>query len=108
MKLDELTPELKEQAKQCTTREERLSFIRDNKIELTEEQLNIINGGGITGNPAIPPMDTRRCLGNNAPNGRHHFVRTGKMVSGAIFGDLWPNYETRCEYCGMLDSVFAW
>ena len=108
MKPEELTPELAELAKQCTTREERLAFLRDNEIELTDEQLEMVNGGGITGNPAIPPIDNRRCLGDNAPGGRHCFVRTGKMVPGSIFGDLWPNYETRCEYCGKLDDEFAW
>lgn len=108
MKPEELTPELIEQAKQCTTRGERLAFLRDNAIELTDEQLATINGAGITNGVHVPPMDNRKCLDHNSPDGRHHFVRTGKMVSGSIFGDLWPNYETRCEYCGLLDSEFAW
>ena len=103
MKLNELTPELEEQAKQCTTREERLAFISDNGIELTDEQLEMVSGG-----VHLPPIDNRKCYGDNSPDGRHHFVRTGKMVSGSIFGDLWPNYETRCEYCGKLDDEFAW
>lgn len=81
MKPEELTPELIEQAKQCTTRGERLAFLHDNAIELTDEQLTTINGGGITNGVHVPPMDNRKCLDHNSPDGRHHFVRTGKMVS---------------------------
>ena len=108
MKLDELAPELIEQAKQCTTREERLAFLRDYEIELTDEQLEMINGGtfGPQAIPPIVPESRRLCL--ESPDGDHHYVRTGKMVPGSIFGNLWPNYETVCEYCGKFGDEFAW
>ena len=102
MRLYELRPELAEQAKQCTTREERLAFIRDNEIELTDEQLELINGG----HAPVHFANQGHC--NESPNGYHSFARTGKKTPGAIFGDLWPNYETKCQYCGLISSEFAW
>ena len=46
MRFDELSPEQAEQAKKCETREERLAFIRENGIELNDEQLEAVSGGG--------------------------------------------------------------
>ena len=46
MKFEEMKKELIEQARACRTREEKLAFIKKNYIELTEEQMVMINGGG--------------------------------------------------------------
>lgn len=29
----------------------------------------------------------------------HKWVFTGRTRPGTIFGNLWPDYEKRCEYC---------
>ena len=44
MKFEELTPEQIEKAKKCETREERMAFIKENGIELTDEQLESVAG----------------------------------------------------------------
>lgn len=45
MKIEELTPELAEQAQACESPEEIMGFLNDNGIELTPEQLEFISGG---------------------------------------------------------------
>jgi hypothetical protein len=45
MNLDNLTPEQQEKAKACKTPEEFLEMIREEGIELTDEQLESISGG---------------------------------------------------------------
>ena len=45
MRLEDMTPKMIEQAKGCETDEERLAFIQENGIELTDEQLEGISGG---------------------------------------------------------------
>ena len=45
MKFDELTPEQAEQAKKCVTAEERIAFIEENSIKLSDEQLDAISVG---------------------------------------------------------------
>ena len=46
MKFEDLSPELKEQAKACKTKEEFLEFAKQNLIALTDEQLEGLAGGG--------------------------------------------------------------
>jgi hypothetical protein len=45
MRLEDMTPEMVEEAKKCETPEERLAFIRENGVELTDEQMEGIAGG---------------------------------------------------------------
>lgn len=45
MKLDDLSPELREKAKACTTSEEILSLAKEEGIELSENDLEAISGG---------------------------------------------------------------
>lgn len=45
MDFNELTNELKIQAKNCQTYEERMDFLAKNKIALSDEQLEQISGG---------------------------------------------------------------
>jgi hypothetical protein len=87
MKIEELTPELVEKAKKCETREERLAFIRENGIELNDEQLEAVSGGG----DEEPKVHT------------HIWAPTGRTRPGAIWGDIWPDEEVRCDVCGITD-----
>ena len=45
MKLEDLTPELQERLKKCETPEELMGLVKEEGIELTEEQLEDIAGG---------------------------------------------------------------
>ena len=46
MKFEDLSAELKEQAKACKTKEEFLEFAKQNLIALSDEQLEGLAGGG--------------------------------------------------------------
>ena len=57
MRPEELTPELLKQAQKCETDEERMEFIKDNNIELSEEELDMVTGGkGLFGRPRVAGM----------------------------------------------------
>ena len=92
MKLEELTPEQIEKAKKCETREERMAFIKENGIELTDEQLEGISGGG-WGSGNVCPKD---------PTGkkRHKWEMTGREQSTYGIGGPGVEYEYRCRNCG--------
>ena len=49
MKLEDLSPELQEKAKACTSPEEILALAKDQGIELTDEELQAVAGGGFWG-----------------------------------------------------------
>ena len=57
-----LTPEQIEKVKSCKNRDELLALAKAEGIELTNEQLEAVNGGGCTtseqqdGNPLIQPF----------------------------------------------------
>ena len=92
MRFEDLTPEQIEKAKKCETREERMAFIKENGIELTDEQLESVAGGRFE-----LPWELA-CQEN--PNGKDHvWVRTGRTKPGDIFGDLWRSKEEQCQYC---------
>ncbi len=92
MKIEELTPELMEKANRCETREERMAFIEENGIELSDEQLEGIAGGKSS-------LDRPDVCEEN-PFGGHNWELTGRTAPGEWFGDLWPDKEKRCTYCG--------
>ena len=46
MDFNDLTPEQIEAAKACTTSEELVAFAKKEGLELTEDQLDAISGGG--------------------------------------------------------------
>ena len=66
MKFEELTPEQIEKAKRCETREERMAFIKENGIELTDEQLESVAG------------DASSCRGSSLARK----TQTAKITSG--------------------------
>ena len=45
MEYKDLTPELREEAKACKSREEFLEFCKKNMITLSDEQLEALSGG---------------------------------------------------------------
>ncbi|MBQ6415117.1 MAG: hypothetical protein IJJ65_02585 [Butyrivibrio sp.] len=95
MRIDELTPELLEKAKKCENYEEKMAFISENEIELTDEQMEALSGGGGKGIGTSRGKSTtcRKCK-------EGQMVKTGRTKPGKIFGDFWPDEEWRCSCCG--------
>ncbi|SFP57669.1 hypothetical protein SAMN04487928_10417 [Butyrivibrio proteoclasticus] len=90
MKFDELSPELIEKAQKCENYEERMAFIRENEIELTDDQMEAVNGGRGS-----------HMYGEKCPECKKDILMpTGKSRPGKIFGTLWPDYEYACGACG--------
>ncbi len=58
MSFDDLSPELREKARQCTTPEELLELAKREGIQLAEEELQAISGGGNWGTPDCDHFDT--------------------------------------------------
>ena len=97
MRIDELTPELLEKAKKCESYEEKMAFISENEIELTDEQMEALSGGGKPGSRGVVKgkgMTCRECK-------QGQMVKTGRTKPGKIFGDFWPDEEWRCNSCGI-------
>ena len=102
MRVKDLTPELLERAKKCETEEERLAFIQENEIELTEEELDGMAGGfagpfggeraGRRFGPKIPSSICKK-----APDKKHRYVETGAKRDGW----LWEIKERKCQLCGV-------
>ena len=44
--IKDLSPELQEKARQCKTKEDLDAFIAENELELPEEALELVAGGG--------------------------------------------------------------
>ena len=97
MRFDEMDQELVERAKECKTTDERMAFVAENGIELTDEQLESIAGGKRNGGAKLK----RECPGSS--DGDHHYVWTGRTRPGEYWKDLWPDYEGRCKVCGHTD-----
>lgn len=99
MKLNELTPELIEKAKERKTPEERKAFLADNSIELTPEELEKIGGG------TAFTVGTRYF--NNAitcPAHHKNMYFTGKSWERPLYGVIgfWTEHmnEYYCPDCG--------
>ena len=89
MNFDELTQEQRMQAQACKTKEECLAFLKDNQIDLTEEQMEqISNGyGDRETNPALESIN--RCL--QSPNREHYWEFTARPVpeqSSEVYGPI--------------------
>ena len=91
MKIEDLTPDQIEQAKKCKTPEERMAFIEENGIELSDEQLEGIAGG-----------ETGSGSGKCAESGRnsHDWVDTGETRPSKLWGNELPDRKYRCKKCG--------
>lgn len=89
-----MSPEQAEQARRCETSEERMAFISDNDIDLTDEQMDAIAGGLFEKDKdSICPRST---------NKRHVWENTGNTRPHKIFRTFLPDLEKRCINCGML------
>ena len=83
MKSEDMTPEQIEQAKKCATSEECLAFIKENGIELSDEQLEAVSGGALFSNFV--------CW-----LGCHDYIATGEVRQGLSSIEN----EYRCKNCG--------
>ena len=101
MRFDEMSAEqkaqLREKAQKCETSEERMAFLAESGIELSDEQLKGISGGGVS----LP--DFRVCPKSKSKD--HVWVFTGRTRPGSIFGDWWPDKEEQCKFCGVTRWV---
>ena len=61
MKLNELTPEQLERAKACTSPEELMSLAKECGLELSDEQLDAVSGGGWVEADPDTPCITQDC-----------------------------------------------
>ena len=100
MRFEDMNEEQIERARKCTTPEERMNFIREESIDLSVEQLEMISGGrpiwsGIGTHKG--QIATDKSLYNHCD---HDFVFTGVTKPGVIFGNIWPDKEKRCTKCG--------
>ena len=94
MKLEDMTPEQMEQVKKCETPEECMAFMAENGIELSDELLDSITGGGGQYSAHTPIL--------YCPDGqRHQFRYTGNERSGGLFGR--DEMERRCLKCGRME-----
>ena len=115
MRLEDMTPEMVEEAKKRESREERMAFIQENGIELTDEQLEGI-AGGHKNSPNSHQKD-KSCkdggskhkwvkTGRTRPGkwlgSKHKWVKTGRTRPGKWLG-IFDDYEVRCVHCGTLD-----
>lgn len=93
MRFDEISDELREKARKCGSYEEKMALIKENEIELTDEQLDLVNGGSTgphQGRPDCPKCD----------NG--YLRKTGRERPGEILG-IFNDVERRCNICGYTD-----
>ena len=100
MKLEEMSKELIEEAKACRTLEELNGFLSAHQIELTAEQMEAISGGSGHAGEVSDPHGTSYCT---ASKGSHDWIFTGRTRPGTVWGDLWPDYEHICRYCGEIN-----
>ena len=98
MKIEELTQEQIEKAKSLATDEERLAYLKECGVELDDDMLTEVAGGG----PAKPRSHTKteKAYCQSGPNFRkpHKWAYTGGSKKGFLgFGEL---KEVKCIYCG--------
>ena len=77
MRFEDMTPEMVERAKGCETAEERTAFIRENGIELTDEQLEGIAGGKKFGNRQAVNAQITKTATPGCPRGASARARSG-------------------------------
>ncbi len=104
MKLNEMTPEMIERAKACRTMEERLSFLKANRIELTPEQAGQVSGGSVYTAGSYYYNTAINC---NSHHKNMYF--TGKMWERPLFGFIgfWTEHMNQyyCPDCGLYFEI---
>ena len=86
--LKDLTPELQEKAKDIKTREELTAFLSENDIELPEDVLDAVSGGGGCGNDDDCPK-----------GGKHDYRKVGRENK---------RYKCVCNKCGYETTKAPW
>ena len=94
MNFEDLTPEQLEKANACTSVEELFKLAVEEGVELTDEQMEALSGGGEVINTFGKGIQCKSCK-------KGFFRKTGNTRPGKIFGDLWPDIERKCNYCGI-------
>ena len=93
MKIEELSREQIERAKALETNEERLDYLKECGVELDEDMLADVSGGGITDADWKPGSCPARKGGKV-----HEWKKTGKTRKGRFLG-LIDDVEYMCIYC---------
>ena len=95
MKLRDLTKDQKDKVMACKTKEERMQFLSENRIELEPEEIETVSGGG-----AFWPTYVM------CPVCR---LNTGKLVEGKQTGRkrdkgslIYREWELECPECGNI------
>ena len=60
--IEGLSPELQEKARQCKTKEDLNEFLADNDLELPEDALEMVAGGGCLRSTEIPDDQPKKHL----------------------------------------------
>ena len=85
--LKDLPPELQEKAKDIKTQEELTAFLSENDVELPEDVLEAVSGGGV-------------CENDDCPKGGKHDYRT--------VGRENKRYKCVCNKCGYETVKAPW
>ena len=86
--LKDLPPELQEKAKDIKTNEELMEFLSDNDVELPEDVLEAVSGGGGCGNDDDCPK-----------GGKHDYRKVGRENK---------RYKCVCNKCGYETVKAPW
>ena len=81
-----LVEKAKENGKELTLEQAKQMLFE----KLGDEELDEVAGGAATPSPKCP----------QSPIGAHKWEDTGNKKPGQFFGDLWPDVERRCAFCG--------
>ena len=100
MKFEDLTNEQQEKAKACKTYEERLAFIEECGIELEDDMLDDVSGGGQPCWDKTPHKTNKHECPKRNRGKNHEWEKTGREKSFLYF---WTDREYRCIYCGKTE-----
>ena len=98
MKIEELNPEQIGKARALETNEERLDYLKECGVELDEDMLANVAGGGRKSSW----KETKECPLSKKENGKHNWEKTGHRRSGSILGIV-DDVEYWCTYCGKVE-----
>ena len=105
MKIEELTQKQIEKAKALATNEERLDYLNECGVELDDDMMAEVAGGGRVGEDGGYLIAIDGCKKGPNKGGPHKFEKTGKRKRGRWLG-IMDDIEYRCVYCGHTE--WAW
>ena len=98
--IKDLPPEMQEKARQCKTMEELNDFIAENDIEIPEDALEMVSGGGC-GNEEKPKEPHCKYCGNTVGE----CAIMGGVTPRGIESNIKPYYCTVCPRALDNDEV---